>query len=295
MIEEQINWPQVRCSIREVLEIAATKLKNAGVEQPIKDARILLGYSLDKPWERFYGKEREIIKSEQLHDYGQKVLRRCQREPVSRIIGRREFWNLELEITPFALDPRPDSETLIEAALDKFPDRRRPLNILDLGSGSGCLVLAALQEWPHSNGLGIDIDPHCVELAKANARRNGLSDRVKFQAGDWSNNLDEKFDIVLCNPPYIPTNDIFKLDEEVRFFEPKKALDGGPDGLDCYVQLSSQFRKLLTAHGLIFLEIGFHQKKQICEIMRISGLDVIGIKKDIGQRDRCLILSHKHC
>ena len=193
------------------------------------------------------------------------------------------------------LDPRPDSETLIEAAIKQFPDKNRNLNILDLGTGSGCLLLAALQEWPHSFGLGIDIDSRCIEIAKINAKRNELGDRAKFQTGNWASNLDEKFDIILCNPPYIPANEIAKLDEEVRLYEPTIALNGGQTGLDCYVELASQFSNLLSSNGLIFLEIGFGQKKQILGIMRSNSLRLIKIEKDLAQIDRCLILSHKHC
>ena len=144
-------------------------------------------------------------------------------------------------------------------------------------------------------GIGIDIDYRCVELAKINARRNRLNNRVKFQTGNWASNLDEKFDIILCNPPYITANEIATLDEEVRLYEPKRALNGGPTGLDCYAELAPQFSNLLSAEGLIFLEVGFDQEKQILGIMRSNNLELIKIEKDLAQRDRCLILSDKHC
>lgn len=295
MVEKQITWPQTDYKVDEVLKIAIAKFKAAGVVQPINDARILLGHSLNKPNERFYGKEEEIIQSEYLDDFSSKILRRCRREPVSKIIGVKEFWSLELLVSPYVLDPRPDSETLIEAARKQFPDKNRILNILDLGTGSGCLLLAALQEWPYSYGLGIDIDSRCIEIAKVNAKRNELNGRAKFQTGNWASSLDEKFDIILCNPPYIPANKIAKLDEEVRLYEPKIALNGGQTGLDCYVELAAQFSNLLSADGLIFLEIGFGQKKQILGIMKSNSLELIKIEKDLAQIDRCLILSHKHC
>ena len=295
MVEKQITWPQTDYKVDEVLKIAIAKFKATGVLQPINDARILLGHSLNKPNERFYGKEEEIIQSEYLDDFSSKILRRCRREPVSKIIGVKEFWSLELLVSPYVLDPRPDSETLIEAARKQFPDKNRILNILDLGTGSGCLLLAALQEWPYSYGLGIDIDSRCIEIAKVNAKRNELNGRAKFQTGNWASSLDEKFDIILCNPPYIPANKIAKLDEEVRLYEPKIALNGGQTGLDCYVELAAQFSNLLSADGLIFLEIGFGQKKQILGIMKSNSLELIKIEKDLAQIDRCLILSHKHC
>ena len=295
MVEKQITWLQNNYKVSEVLKIAITKFKAAGIAQPISDARILLGHSLNKPNERFYGKEEEVIQSEHLNDFSAKILRRCKREPVSKILGLKEFWNLELQVSPYVLDPRPDSETLIEAARKQFPDKNSALNVLDLGTGSGCLLLAALQEWPHSFGLGIDIDYRCIELVKKNAIRNGLNGRVKFQTGNWASNLDKKFDIILCNPPYIPANKIAKLNEEVRLYEPETALNGGQTGLDCYVELAAQFSNLLSSDGLIFLEIGFGQKKQILGIMRSNSLKLIKIEKDLAQIDRCLILSHKHC
>ena len=295
MVEKQITWLHTDYKVKEVLNIAVAKFKAAGVAQPINDARILLGHSLNKPNERFYGREGDVIKSEHLDDFSSKILRRCKREPVSKIIGAKEFWCLDLLVSPDVLDPRPDSETLIEAAIKQFPDKNRILNILDLGTGSGCLLLAALQEWPHSYGLGIDIDSRCIEIAKINAKRNELDDRAKFQTGNWASNLDEKFDIILCNPPYIAANEISKLDEEVRLYEPKRALNGGQTGLDCYKHLAPQFPNLLTAEGLLFLEIGFGQKKRILGIMKSNNLELIKIEKDLAQRDRCLILSHKHC
>ena len=295
MIEKQITWHHNDYRVNEVLNIAVAKFKAAGVAQPINDARILLGHSLNKPNERFYGREGDVIKSEHLDDFSSKILRRCKREPVSKIIGVKEFWCLDLLVSPYVLDPRPDSETLIEAAIKRFPDKNRNLNILDLGTGSGCLLLAALQEWPHSFGLGIDIDSRCIEIAKINAKRNELDDRAKFQTGNWASNLDEKFDIVLCNPPYIPANKIANLNEEVRLYEPTIALNGGQTGLDCYVELAAQFSNLLSSDGLIFLEIGFGQKKQILGIMRSNSLKLIKIEKDLAQIDRCLILSDKHC
>ena len=295
MVEKQITWLQTDYKVNEVLKIAIAKFKAAGVAQPINDARILLGHSLNKPNERFYGKEEDVIQSKYLDDFSSKILRRCRREPVSKIIGVKEFWSLELLVSPYVLDPRPDSETLIEAARKQFPDKNRILNILDLGTGSGCLLLAALQEWPHSYGLGIDIDSRCIEIAKINAKRNELNDRAKFQTGNWASNLDEKFDIILCNPPYISANEIAELDEEVRLYEPEIALNGGQTGLDCYVELAAQFSNLLSADGLIFLEVGIGQKKQILGIMKSNRLELIKIEKDLAQIDRCLILSHKHC
>ncbi len=295
MVEKQITWLHTDYKVNEVLKIAVAKLKAAGVAQPINDARILLGHSLNRPNERFYGREADLIKSQHLDDFSSKILRRCKREPVSKILGVKEFWCLDLLVSPYVLDPRPDSETLIEAAIEQFPDKNRNLNILDLGTGSGCLLLAALQEWPHSFGLGIDIDSRCIEIAKINAKRNELDDRAKFQTGNWASNLDEKFDIILCNPPYIAANKIAKLNEEVRLYEPTIALNGGQTGLDCYVELAAQFSNLLSSDGLIFLEIGFGQKKQILGIMRSNSLKLIKIEKDLAQIDRCLILSHKHC
>ena len=267
----------------------------AGVVEPLRDARILLGYSLAMPNERFYGRETSIINFTQLNRYKKMIERRCIREPVSRILGHRDFWDLTFRLNPCALDPRPDSETLIEAVLSHITDKHKPLNILDLGTGTGCLLLSVLHEFPNSKGIGIDINRDCIKLSKRNAIDNGLSQRAAFQVGDWCRGINTKFDVILCNPPYIPSETIKDLEPEVTKYEPHFALDGGKDGLDCYKKLAPQLLQLLATDGLIFLEIGFDQKRSVSEIMKNCAFSVLATKRDLANIDRCVVLSHKHC
>ncbi|MBH69493.1 MAG: protein-(glutamine-N5) methyltransferase, release factor-specific [Rhodospirillaceae bacterium] len=291
----QNSWPASNCKIGDALSAATKQMRSAGIPDPINDSRILLGYSLALKDERFYGLENTAITPKQLACYQVNIERRCNREPTSRIIGRRAFWSLNLKLTPQALDPRPDSETLIESMLRHFPDRNMPLKMLDLGTGTGCLLLSALYEFPHSTGVGIDVDIACVLLGQENAVRHGLEKRAIFKVGNWYAKINSKFDVILCNPPYVPTNHISKLQPEVFKFEPYIALDGGPDGLDCYRSLAPGLADLLAPDGLIFMEIGFDQKFTVTEIMEKYTLKVNAIEKDLAAHDRCLILSYKQC
>ena len=289
------SGPDSDCKIGDALRAATKQMRSAGISDSTNDARILLGHSLALKDERFYGLENNAITHQQLAYYQSNVERRCNREPTSRIIGRREFWNLNLKLTPQVLDPRPDSETLIESVLKYFPYKNMPLKMLDLGTGTGCLLLSALNEFPRSTGVGIDINIACILLAQQNAVRHGLQKRARFKLGDWCAEINRKFDVILCNPPYVPTNHIRKLQPEVSKFEPYLALNGGPDGLECYRNLAPDLSRLLAPDGLIFLEIGFDQKFSVSELMEKYTLKVNATKKDLAALDRCLILSHKQC
>jgi release factor glutamine methyltransferase len=294
MTKEKNSWPSGDCDVNKALEVAVQCMVAAGVTEPLRDARILLGCSLAMPNERFYGRETSTVNFTQLKRYKKMVERRCIREPVSRILGHRDFWDLTFQLNPYALDPRPDSETLIEAVLSHITDKDKPLNVLDLGTGTGCLLLSILHEFPNSKGIGNDINQHCIELSQRNAINNGLSHRATFQVGDWCRGINTKFDVILCNPPYIPTETIKDLEPEVTEYEPHLALDGGKDGLDCYKKLGPQLLKLLTTEGLIFLEIGYDQKRSVSKIMKNCAFSVLTTERDLADRDRCVVLSHKH-
>lgn len=276
--------------VATLLESAAARLKTAGVAQPRMDARLLLAHAVGNPDERFYGREDAALEAEPCEMFENLVARRLNREPVSRILGTRGFWTLDLEINPASLDPRPDSETLIEAVLEFAGPRDTPIRVLDLGTGTGCLLLSVLSEYPFSSGLGIDQSAGCVELARRNAESNGLGARAGFERGDWANEIHTIFDVIMCNPPYIPTREVAGLEPEVAVHEPLHALDGGADGLDCYRRLSRVFRDILAENGHIFLEIGHDQRHVVTEIMAGAALRVVETRADLGGRDRCLVL-----
>jgi release factor glutamine methyltransferase len=277
-------------AIRARLDDACRRMAAVGIEAPRLDARLLLALALKAPEDRFYGREDDLLDADASATFDQLVSRRCQREPVSRIVGRRGFWTLDLELNEASLDPRPDSETLIEAVLEHVTPRQAPLRALDLGTGTGCLLLSILAEYPNATGLGVDLSLACVALAGRNARRNRLESRAEFQNGDWMGDIHTIFDVIICNPPYIPAGQISTLAPEVAVHEPRLALDGGVDGLDCYRQLAVGFADVLAEHGLIFLEIGHDQQASVSKVMQQAGWRTVATRSDLAGHDRCLVL-----
>jgi release factor glutamine methyltransferase len=211
------------------------------------------------------------------------LARRLAHEPVAHITGARDFWTLSLKVTPDVLIPRPDSETLIEAALRHFAGQAGPRRILDLGTGSGALLLAALSEWPQATGLGIDISAGALAVARENAGRCGLADRAEFVAGDWAQGLDGRFDLILCNPPYIEADAV--LAPEVADHEPHGALFAGADGLDCYRRLAPEMARLLETGGIALFEIGHDQGRAVSGLFAAEGFAPV-LHHDLGGRDR---------
>jgi release factor glutamine methyltransferase len=205
------------------------------------------------------------------------------------ILGRRGFWTLDLEVSPATLIPRPDSETLIEAALGAFPDRGAVHRVLDLGTGTGCLLLAALAEFPAAWGLGTDAEPASLALAARNARRNGLHDRARFLCADWAAPIRGRFDLLLCNPPYVKTGDIATLMAEVACHEPRRALDGGADGLAAYRRLIPLVPRLLTRCGAAIFELGQGQAAAVAEMAARNNL-AFALRHDLGGIARALVL-----
>jgi release factor glutamine methyltransferase len=204
-------------------------------------------------------------------------------------VGRREFWSLPFEVTEETLDPRPDSECLVETVLARIPDRRAPLRILDLGTGTGCLLLALLHELPQARGFGVDISPGACEAAARNALSLGLDRRAAFAAGDWGAGVAGAYDVIVTNPPYIRVAEVAGLDPEVRDFEPRRALDGGSDGLAAYRALAPDVARLLAPEGFAAFEIGLGQAEAVASVLRPHGLAPLAVARDLQSRERCLI------
>lgn len=217
------------------------------------------------------------------------VTRRAQGEPASRILGRREFWSLDLEIGPAVLDPRPDTETVVEAALAAAGDRSRPLDVLDFGTGSGCILLALLSELPCARGLGVDRSLAAIDVARRNADRLGLRARARFLAADWGEPLVGRFDLIVSNPPYVRRDDIAGLAREVAQHDPAIALDGGPDGLDAYRRLARDLPRLLASGGIAALEIGHGQADDVAALLQGRGLAIREIRADLSGVPRCVV------
>ena len=216
------------------------------------------------------------------------VKRRSDGEPVAYITGRRAFWNIELHVGPGVLVPRPDSEVLIASAIEHFEGRAGPERILDLGTGPGTLLLAALDIWPDAAGLGVDLSRQALSYASANARRLGFEARLKLVQGNWAAGLLERFDLILCNPPYVAEG--AELGPGVREYEPDEALFAGAEGLDAYRELAGQLPRLLNPGGLAAIEIGHDQAEAVTNLLARDGLEA-RVATDLGERPRAILLT----
>jgi release factor glutamine methyltransferase len=220
-------------------------------------------------------------------DFADMVERRCAGEPIAYITGHRAFWTIDLEVGPGALIPRPDSETLLVAAVEHFAGTGGPARILDLGTGPGTLLLAALDEWPQATGLGVDASPIALSFAQRNAERLGLSGRAALQLGDWGTGLRSRFDLILCNPPYVATD--AEMGPGVAEFEPAEALFAGADGLDDYRRLAPMIGGLLAPGGLAAIEIGYDQGDCVAALFAAAGHSTVAAY-DLAGRARALLI-----
>ena len=269
---------------------AADLLALAGLEEPRFEARLLLGHAAGWSPEAVLGHAADALPEEIGRRADALVERRCRREPAAHILGRREFRGLDFEVTPDVLDPRPDSETLVEAALAEIVGQHAPMRIVDLGTGTGCLLLSLLSALANATGLGVDLSAAAVEVARRNAGRLGLSGRAEFRIGDWAAVMPSGADLVVANPPYVPTGQIDRLQPEVALWEPRVALDGGPDGLAAYRRLFPAIAGLLRPGGFAAVEIGSEQAADAGALAEASGLALRRRVRDLAGRDRCLIL-----
>ena len=278
-------------SIGSCLAEGARHLAEAGIPDARREARLILAHALGIESVTILGYPERAV--EDATRYEALIARRAAREPLSHLTGRREFWSLEFEVTSATLDPRADSETLVEAALAAIPDHEAPLSIVDFGTGTGCLLLALLGELPNARGLGIDIAEDTLAVARRNAARLGLGGRSLFAIGDWGDSLAGAFDLIVGNPPYIPGGEIAALQPEVAKFEPRRALDGGVDGLDAYRRLGPDISRLLRPGGVAVLEFGLGQGPAVARLMSAEGLMPQGFSADIAGHDRCLVLGKR--
>lgn len=277
-------------NVGAALQAAARRLHAAGIESARLDARLLMGETLQFDDALIVAHpERGLTPTERerFHDL---VDRRCGREPIAQLLGRREFWGLTFRVTADTLDPRPDSETLVEAALGEAADRDTPLRILDLGTGTGCLLLALLHERPGATGLGIDCSEPALAVARANAAALGLDGRAAFRSGNWATGLTESFDLVVSNPPYIPSAEIAGLMPEVARHEPRRALDGGADGMAAYRAIADGIGGVLHTQGSLVVEVGADQSQPVAALFVAAGLSCRGIRPDLSGHARCLVL-----
>jgi len=280
--------------VRALLAEAASGLGAAGIDDPVREARLLLAHALDTDLSGLLRLGPDAVPTaDQAAVFAGVLARRLSREPLAFIVGETGFWTLNLAVSPATLIPRPDSETLIDALCVAMPDRAAVGSVLDLGTGTGCLLLAALAEYPAARGVGVDLNPDAARLARGNAARNGLAARAAFVAGSWADSLAGQFDVVLSNPPYIPNADLAGLMPEVVAFEPARALDGGADGLDAYRVLMAVMPRLLAPGGVGILEIGVGQAQSVPALAVAQGLRVEDVRRDYGGHPRAVVVRHR--
>ena len=278
-------------TVGEAVGAAARRLAAAGIAESRREARLLAALALGvEPGVVLGYPERPLDAAVQAR-LAALTARRAAREPYARLAGRRQFWSLDLAISPDTLDPRPDSETLVEAALVLLPDRAAPLRLVDFGTGSGCLLLALLSELPNAVGVGIDILPGAAIAARRNAAALGLADRALFVVGHWGETISGRADVIVANPPYIPSAEIEALAPEVACYEPRSALDGGTDGLIAYRELAPMTRRLLSADGIALFEVGAGQHKAVTRLLGDSGLALQSVKCDLSGVARCIVVT----
>ncbi len=270
--------------------IAAQTLRQAGIDTADLDARILTGHATALDHAALIAQADRILDGTQAAALDGMLARRQAGEPVARIVGIKEFWGLPLRVTPATLVPRPETETVVETALGLVGSGRlrgHALRIADLGTGTGALLLALLSELPDAAGVATDIDPAALSAARDNARALDLHERAHFVACDFATALQGGFDLVVCNPPYIASGEIDGLDTEVRH-DPRRALDGGNDGLACYRAIAADARRLLAPGGHLVVELGLGQERPVAELLRAGGLEPMPARPDLSGIGRAL-------
>ncbi len=268
--------------LRAALDAATGRLAAAGVAGAARDARLLVAEAAGLAPDRLALALDAPLAPDQAARLDAMLADRARRRPVAQILGRRLFWGRRFEVTGAVLDPRPESETLIEAALAGPP----PARVLDLGVGSGALLLTVLAERPEAGGLGVDASPGALAVARRNADRLGLAARVELREGDWFEGVAGVYDLVLCNPPYVPREAIADLAPDVRDWEPHSALTPGPTGLEAYQAIAPGLRAHLAPGGRALFEIGAGQAEAVCAILRGAGLSDLAILPDLDGRGR---------
>ncbi len=265
----------------QILPSAIAALRAAGVADPARDARRLLAHALDLPPDRLTLHLQDPLAPVDQARFERLVQARCQRQPVAQIIGQRAFFGRRFRVTPAVLDPRPETETLVEAALEgPFAQ------VLDLGTGSGAILLTLLAERPGARGLGVDLSPAALAVARDNRDQLGLAGRARLALSDWLSAVSGRFDLVVCNPPYIDAADHDRLDPDVRDWEPAMALTPGPDGLSVYRALIPQLCRVLADPGRALFEVGAGQAQAVAEMLRRAGFVDVAIRQDLDGRGR---------
>ncbi|TPE52957.1 peptide chain release factor N(5)-glutamine methyltransferase [Amaricoccus solimangrovi] len=271
---------------RALLAGAVARLAAAGVADPARDARLLLAEALGVASDRLTLVLGDPVPAAAADRFDALLAERALRRPVSQILGRRAFWGREFRVTRDVLDPRPETETLIARALEGRPGR----HLLDLGAGSGILLVTLLAEWRDATGIGTDLSEAALRVARENAARHGVAERAAFHRTDWAAGISGPFDVIVSNPPYIPEADVSALAPEVREWEPRAALSAGPSGLEAYERIAADLPRLLAPEGRALLEFGAGQGAAIAALFRARGFRDLGFARDLDGRERVLTI-----
>ena len=274
------------------LGAAAQRLRAAGIAAPNRDAVVLMQHVLGLTRAALFVEGDLPLGDGEARRLAALIRRRAASEPVAYLMGRREFWSLDFALDRSALVPRPETETVVEAVLAHAAGLAPRPRLLDLGTGSGCLLVALLSELADAVGLGVDIDPAAVSLALANARRHGVGERASFAVADWAAPLDARFDIVVSNPPYVAAAELASLAPDIVRHEPQKALDGGADGYACYRRLAPQIARLLAPAGVAAIELGAGMADEVAALFEAAGLVEIDRRDDLAGIERCALFAH---
>lgn len=274
-------------SVKALLQWGVAQLLPVLKDNAATDARILLAYAMDVDRGLLAARSADTVGLDQAARFKAAITQRMKRQPVAQIIGVREFWGRGFAVTPDVLDPRPDTETLIEAVLQNGPVS----NILDLGTGSGCILLTLLAEWPDAIGLGVDQSEKALRVAQDNSRSLGLTCRATLKQSNWFSDVMGKFDLIVSNPPYITATEMLTIAPEVRDWEPRMALTPGGDGLDAYRNIALNAGQYLGPNGQIFLEIGWQQAQAVLDIFTEAGFSGGQCIQDLTGNDRIICLN----
>jgi release factor glutamine methyltransferase len=278
-------------SVSDALDLMAQAFRPAGIENAEADARVLVGHALRLDRAKLIAQSDRILEARETDAISALASRRLKREPVSRILGLKEFWSLGLAVSPDVLVPRPETETVIEAALDfvvRGGLRMEKLRVLDIGTGSGALLLGLLHELPAATGIGTDISPAALKIARENAAYFGFESRSSFVVSDIASDIQGQFDLVVSNPPYVVHGEIASLAPEVRDYDPIVALDGGDDGLAAYRAIAADAKRLLAAGGRLYVELGAGQEAAVRMLFTDAGLAVGSVREDLAGIPRVL-------
>ena len=291
----QRDWQRLRADVKvgetlgSLLGEVASMLSQAGFTEPRRAARRLVASTLDLTPAELLSHSEQVLDEQHTGRVRRALDRMAEHEPLSRIVGRREFWGLEFTLCGDTLDPRPETETVVEAVLRRVLDRDAPLRFLDLGTGTGCILLALLSEFPAATGFGVDLALGAVMTARRNAAALGLAERAHFLVGDWGTAMSGKFDVIASNPPYIASAALADLPPEVALYDPCLALDGGADGLGAYRALVVDLARLLQPGAVLVIEVGFSQAPAVAAMLRASGMAIEGCERDLAGIARCVV------